>query len=401
MHVDMNSYFASVEQQANPLLRGKPIGVTGKRKERSVVAAASREAKKLGVKTAMSTWEAKRICPSIILIMGDPEKYAEITERFNRIFRDVADAVERFSVDESFLDVTCSARDYLGAVATAQTIRRRLRESCGEWITASIGIGPNKLVAKAASESEKPNGLVAVPPSKVLEFLDARGLQDLCGIGPRIAERLEALGLRSFRHIREYPLSLLEAEFHSYGRWLYRAAWGQDDTSIADNAQARKSVGHSYTLPADASDPRVVRRFFLRLCDQVAWRLRRDGQSGRTVHVYLRYGDFHGWGTQKHLLEPVQDGLEIFRIAWALIARCHTPSSFRDLPVRLVGVSVSELVDVVAPPQLFVRAQKQRGILPALDRLQHRFGNGVWSRASLLSTPFLPRASGFAYDHEL
>src|SRR3989344_1081932 len=180
IHADMNSYFASVEQQANPRLRGKPIGVTGKRTERSVVAAASREAKK--------------ICPSIILVPGDPEKYGEITERFNAIFRDLSDKLERFSVDESFLDVTETARDYLGAIMVAQIIRRRLREECGEWITASIGIARNKLLAKAASETMKPDGLVVVKPGDEIAFLDSCDLQDPCGVGPRTARHLERLG---------------------------------------------------------------------------------------------------------------------------------------------------------------------------------------------------------------
>jgi len=186
MHIDMNSYFASVEQQANPFLRGKPIGVTGKsfdtnesaKAQRSIIATASIEAKRLGIKTAMSTSEAKRLLPSLIIVPGDPEKYAEITHRFNKIFNEFTDQVEIFSVDESFLDVTDWAQDYFGATMMAQAIRERIKEDCGERITCSIGIAPNKLIAKLASESHKPNGLTVVRPEQVLDFVASQKLGD-------------------------------------------------------------------------------------------------------------------------------------------------------------------------------------------------------------------------------
>ena len=175
----MNSYFASVEQQANPFLRDKSIAVTGKRydpsrdkePQRSIVAAASAEAKRQGIKTGMSTWEAKRICPRLIIVQGDPKKYSDITEKIFHIFREFSDCVEQFSVDEGFLDVTHEAEDYLGAIMIALAIKKRINEICGEYIKASIGIAPNKLIAKLASESQKPDGLVVVPRDQVLDFV--------------------------------------------------------------------------------------------------------------------------------------------------------------------------------------------------------------------------------------
>ncbi|MDA1038399.1 MAG: DNA polymerase IV, partial [bacterium] len=205
MHIDMNCYFASVEQQANPFLRGKPIGVTGKRTERSVVAAASIEAKRLGVKTAMSTWEAKRICPSIVLVHGDPEKYSHITHNFFSLFKEFTNKVEMFSVDEGFLDVTDEAEDYLGAVIMAQEIKHRLKEVCGERITASIGISQNKLMAKLASEFVKPDGLTVVKPNDVNDFLGFVELDDFCGIGKRIHHRLNLLNIFNVRELQACP----------------------------------------------------------------------------------------------------------------------------------------------------------------------------------------------------
>jgi DNA polymerase-4 len=397
LHVDMNSYFASVEQQANPLLRGRPIGVTGKRQERSVVAAASREAKKLGVATAMSTWEAKKICPSIILVMGDPEKYATITERFNRIFTDVSDRVERFSVDESFLDVTESAKDYLGAIAIAQTIKARLREECGSFITASIGIAPNRLLAKAASERMKPDGLVVVKPGEELAFMDSCDLQDVCGIGPRIARHLERMGIVTFKQLRACPLDTLENEFKSYGHWLYAAARGLGSDEVAFEEAPPKSVGHSYTLPRDAHSPVVVRRYLLGLADRVAWRLRRDGYQARSLSAFIRYGDFSGMGHERRFKEATADGLTLFKIAWSLIEQSRDPRK----PVRLVGLSAGNLVSGSDQPSLFLKERKTSATLSALDRAQRRFGSRTWTRASLLSTKIMDRTSGYAYDHEL
>ena len=414
LHIDMNSYFASVEQQANPFLRGKAIGVTGKRKERSVVAAASREAKKLGVKTAMSTWEAKRILPSIILVAGDPEKYGDITRRFNAIFRDYTPLVEQFSVDESFLDVTDVAQDYLGATAIALAIRERLRVECGDFITASIGVAPNKLLAKLASETIKPSGLTVVRPHEAIALLDRCALQDLCGIGPRIADRLGDLGIHSFAQLRQFPLDKLAAEFKSYGLWLHNAAHGIGDDIVSPDAEDPKSVGHSYTLPADTSDPTVVQRHLLALCDKVAWRLRRDGFSARCVTAYVRFGDFSGAGKQHRFQEPTNNGLELFKIAWNLIRRDGadgTTTAVGGVPpdggkvpekqVRLVGISASELVVGSRSSSLFRKDRNVASTLCALDKLQTRYGERVWTRASLLTTSVLERTSGFRYDHEL
>lgn len=399
LHIDMNSYFASVEQQANPFLRGKAIGVTGKRKERSVVAAASREAKRLGVKTAMPTWEAKRILPSIILIAGDPEKYGDITRRFNAIFRDYTPLVEQFSVDESFIDVTDVAQDYLGATAIALAIRERIRTECGDFITASIGIAPNKLLAKLASETVKPNGLTVVRPHEAIALLDRCALEDLCGIGPRIADRLNDLGIRSFAQLREFPLDRLASEFHSYGLWLHNAARGIGDDTVSPVIETPKTVGHSYTLPTDTSDPKVIQRHLLALCDKVAWRLRRDGLSAREVTAYVRFGDFSGAGKQHRFQEPTNNGLDLFKIAWGLLRQYGIHS--QEKQVRLVGISAGKIVAGSRSSSLFKKDRKVISVLDALDKIQTRYGNDAWTRASLVSTNVLERTSGFRYDHDL
>ncbi len=419
LHIDMNSYFASVEQQANPFLRGKPIGITGNRSERSVVATASIEAKKLGVKTAMSTWQAKKICPSLILISGDQEKYAYITDRFNKLFLEFTPLVQKFSIDESFLDITEQAKDWFGAVCLAQHLRERLREECGERITASIGIATNKLLAKLSSECVKPNGITLTRDEDVVTLLDPVQLTDLCGIGPRMGKRLNELGITSFKLLREFPLKDLTLEFHSYGIWLHEAAHGREVKiqNIHSEEEAPKSIGHSFTFPKDTLNATIMQRYLLSLCEKVAWRLRCAGFVANAVSTHIRYGDFSGNDKQHVFREPTADGLRLFEIAWRLI------DSVRDKnkPVRLLGISASHLIctsDSKPTMSLFSaggarlpvgqgsafggkKEQKSLSVLSALDKIQLRYGSNAWTRASLLPIMFQDRASGFGYDHEL
>lgn len=391
MHIDMNSFFASVEQQANPTLRGKAIGVTGKSTERSIVAAASLEAKQRGVKTAMPVWKAKRLCPEIIFVPGDPSKYQAISHRFNAIFRRYTSLVQPFSIDESTLDVTDVARDYLGAVALAQSIRTDLKELCGTHITASIGIAPNKLIAKLASESKKPNGLTVVHPQDVISFLDHANLEDLCGIGRSIRRRLSDMSVETFKQLREFPREELEKQFHSFGTFLWNISRGHADDHIRIESPAPKSIGHAYTLAQDTTSPQVVRRYLLGLSDRVAFRLRQEQKAARTIHVQLRFGDFTQVAKQCRLQTPVNDGLALFRAAWKLVQTSWTDSA----PVRLVGVSVSTLTQPNGQTALFSKTQKHTRVTPALDSLTKRYGRNIWHRASTMPVQLLERSSGF------
>lgn len=397
LHIDMNSYFASVEQQANPFLRGKPIGITGKQQERSVVATASIEAKKLGVKTAMATWEAKKICPQLIFISGDPEKYSEITHRFNKIFTKFSDRIEPFSVDESFLDITKQAKDWFGAICLAQSLRERLKEECGNYITASIGIAENKLLAKLSSECVKPNGITLTRPEDAITRLNSMKLDDVCGIGPRICERLNQLGITNFKRLREFPLKELVDEFNSYGFWLHEAAFGRDTAELCVEEQYPKSIGHSYTLPKDTFDETIMKRYLLGMCEKVAWRLRRDGFVARSVSTFVRYDNFSENRKQLVFTEPIADGFVLYKIAWKLIdsVRDHTK------PIRLLGITASHLSRSYQTIPLFKKEQKMVSVLSALDNLQYRYGDRAWTRASLLPIEFKIRSSGLRYDHEM
>ncbi|NQV89831.1 DNA polymerase IV [Candidatus Uhrbacteria bacterium] len=396
LHIDMNSYFASVEQQANPFLRGKPIGITGKDQERSVVATASIEAKKLGVKTAMSTWEAKKICPSLILYAGDPEKYSDIMHRFNAIYQEFTPHVEPFSVDESFLDITEEAEDFFGATYMAQMIRTRLKEELGNHITASIGIAPNKLMAKLACETVKPSGLTVVQPEELIDLLNRCKLDDLCGIGPRILKRLHALDIKTFAELRACPLEDLQREFKSYGLWLHEAAYGRDSSQgVNANSSDAKSYGHSYTLPENTQDQTVLKRYLFGLADKVGWRMRRDGVVARRITAHVRFGDFTSHSEQRTVNTPTADGMDLFKISWNIVKPLLTSD------VRLVGLSASMLTKNPSQPSLFKKERNMQSVLCALDSLQHRYGTGVWKRGATLPLNLKQRSSGFHFDHEV
>lgn len=419
LHIDFNSFFASVEQQANPFLRGKPIAVAGKGKRsvdvaqahrdktrhridqadlhRTVVTTASKEAKKLGVKTAMSSIEAKKICPELIVVPGDPHKYSQITARFLDILSRYGDAVEQFSTDEAFADITHAAGDWFGATMIAQMIRNDIQKECGLYCTASLGIAPNKLAAKLACESTKPSGLTVVKPDELLKFTAAQDLQAICGIGPRIAKRLERMGASTVSALRGLSLPNLVREFKSYGYFLYFAARGVGDDHVEPNEAPPKSIGHSYTYPHNLTCEREIKKNLLVLCDKVATRMRRDGFIANHLSVYVRYDDMGGVGTQKQYYEPMEDGLDLYKNAWRLVERIRDP----NIGIRLLGVSARGLTKARMPLNLFKKQQKVGRVLKALDVVQERYGSGAWQRAATVGTVFKERTSGWHYDHEV
>lgn len=418
LHLDFNSYFASVEQQANPFLRGRAIAVAGKGRQsidvsmahrgsqritidqlsfqRSVVTTASREAKKRGVKTAMATWEARKICPELLVIPGDPKKYSEITARFMTILRRYSDAVQQFSTDEAFADITCaSGGDYMGAVILAQRMRADIEEDCGEACTVSIGIASNKFLAKLASESKKPNGLTCVQPHEAEDFVLTRPLADFCGIGRRIEKHLEQLGATSVETLRRLPLTLLLSEFKSYGYFLYNSARGLGSDDLEPEVDP-KSIGNSYTFPHDLKTDKEIYANLLALSDRVAWRMRKQNFIATHIAGYVRYGDFGGQGFNRRCKDPLLDGLEIANTAWDLMKNKIDLSQ----GVRLIGVSASGLLPIGGSDSLFESERRKARALRALDKVADKYGSGIWQRASTMKTSFKERVSGWHYDHQ-
>lgn len=399
LHVDMNNYFASVEQQANPRLRGKPIGVTGgDRMQRTVLGAASREAKKFGVKTGMQIWEAKKLCPQIILVPGDSDKYLEVTKRFLNILKDYSPYLEVFSIDECFIQCTGKSVDQCISIALA--IKKRIRIEIGEWITCSIGISYNKLMAKLAGSLQKPDGLVVIPDQETaIKVLDTIQLDEICGIGPRIKKRLNNLGIFNFYQLRQVPLRSLLASFKSYGQTLYNMARGIDHSPITpfyEKAEV-KSIGHRHTIDHDTDDPQEIKQILLKLTELVARRLRSKNLVGKTVHCWYREtfhpyshlasGNVFSGDSMQITILSTNDGLDIFQAAWKIFQ-----SIWNTGKIRMIGVSISNLRPQTPQILSFLpEARRKETISRALDKINDKYGEFTLQRGSLLTSPKIRR----------
>jgi DNA polymerase IV len=392
LHVDMNSYFATVEQQANPLLRGKPIAVGGSPLTRTIVAAASIEAKKYGVKSGMSLYEALQLCPHLIIVEGDGEKYMYITQRFLKILENYTPILEFFSIDEAFLDITDTQDRFGGALMIAMEIKRRLREEMGEWLRCSIGIGPSKLIAKLASDLKKPDGLVIVRKEEIPALIEQMKLSDLCGIGGRMERRLINLGIDTLAKLRRAPVDFLTEHFGITGIVLHKMSLGEDNTPVLPYYRVPpvKSMGHHYTLAKDTFDMEVVAKVLFRLAEQVARRLRKDRYRGKTVTLTIRTHDLLFFSKQRTLKEYIDDGYRIFREAMEIM---KTLSLYG--PIRLVGVSVSNLAHDYRQIPLFPGDRKNDLLIRTVDRINDRYGEFTVRRAIIMNTKIRRRTGGF------
>ncbi len=436
LHIDFNSYFATVEQQANPKLRGKPVGVTGgDRMTRTVLGAASSEAKKFGVKTGMTIPEALKLCPQIILVKGDSDKYLSTTQKFLNILKDYTPYLEIFSIDEVFIEIVqndserlnkpdfqnsgssdlSDTQSILSFLKTAQDIKDRIKKEIGDYITCSIGISYNKLMAKLAGSLYKPDGLVVIADEKAASrILDQVELDEICGIGPRIKRRLNNMGIFNFKHLRQAPLEALVASFKSYGQTLFNMARGIDNSPIVPfyAKEEVKSVGHRHTLSYDTADIKEIKQILLKLTELIAQRLRAKKLVGKTVNLWFRYAFnlpshmesgkvFVGDGMQTTVIYT-NDGLEIFKAAWGLFLRLWDPSSgpTGSGQVRMIGVSVSNLKPTI--PQnlkLFKEDKRVEIINKTLDYINNRYGNFTLQRGILLnSTPIRRQPNPFLAD---
>jgi DNA polymerase-4 len=370
LHIDMNAFFASVEQRANPALRGKPMAVIGS-KHRGVVLSPSYEARAFNVKTGMTYWEAKKACPQITMVPADSAKYSHACEGLLDIWKDFTPLVEMFSIDEAFLDVTgCEA--LLGdPVQIAVRIKERVWEETG--LICSIGIGPNKLLAKLGSDMQKPDGLVLINPEDVAAVLEKLPVKEICGIGPNLTQHLAAMGIRTCGELGRAPLRQLAARFGIVGERLQNMGLGLDDDPVmpleTQETEEAKSMGHSMTLDEDCSDMGIIERHILQLSEKVGRRLRRGSYSGRVVSLTLRYSDFHTFSKQKKLQHAINHGLDIHATAVALLHAMQPKQA-----IRLVGVSVSGLERNASQVPLFVEERKKKFIAEAMDDINDQHG---------------------------
>ena len=379
MHIDMNAFFASVEQQTDPELRGKPIAVIGT--GRTVVTTASYEARAFGVKTGMNTWQARQACPQILFVVGDNRKYADTSTRIIAMMRDYTPLVEVFSIDEAFLDVTGSLKLFGSAETIAFLLKARIRHEFG--LTCSIGIAPNKLLAKLASEMQKPDGLTIIAPDRVADVLEQMPVKELCGIGKNVEKQLANLNIFTCGQLGRYPVDVLKRRFGVVGERLSLMGRGIDDTPVIppEEEQAVKSVGHSMTLAQDVTGREGLCKYVLQLAEMVGRRARRYHVAGKTIHIVLRYGDFTTVGRQQTRNSPTNQSEEIYQDALAILDTFDL-----SRPVRLLGVRITNLIHHAAQLPLFEKERKAALLAAAMDEANDRFGEFAVTFASILET---------------
>ncbi len=330
----MDAFFASVEQLDNPSLKGKPVAVGGSR-ERGVVAAASYEARKFGVRSAQASVIAARLCPELIFVSPRFDRYKEISTIIRSIFLEYTDLVEPLSLDEAFLDVTRNHRALPSATLIAEEIRKRIFEETG--LTASAGVSVNKFVAKVASDMHKPNGLTLIPPNRVDEFTAQLKIERFFGIGKVTAEKMKSLGIHTGMDLRSFTRPELVRLFGKAGRYYFDIARGIDERSVKPN-RSRKSIGAETTFHHDSDDLSELKEVLQELCSAVHRRMQQGNHFGRTISIKIRYSDFQTFNRSKTLEDFTNDKIQILRIAEELL-EAHP----REQAIRLLGVTLSNL----------------------------------------------------------
>ncbi|MGY4395267.1 DNA polymerase-4 [Sphingomonas sp. UYAg733] len=333
IHVDMDAFYASVEQRDNPDLRGRPLAVGGS-SGRGVVAAASYEARTFGVRSAMPSVTALRRCPDLVFVPPRFEVYRAVSAQIRAIFQDYTPLVEPLSLDEAYLDVTDNLRGLSSATATAAEIRARILETTG--LTASAGISYNKFLAKLASDQNKPNGQCVIPPGAGLDFVTALPVGRFHGIGPKTAERMNKLGIVTGADLRTHELQFLQAHFGKAGAWYHAISRGEDDRQVTPD-RPRKSSGSETTYEVDLIEPEQVEAGVRAMADDVwAW-CEKSGGRGRTVTVKARYADFRQVTRSRTRASPVADKETLYDVSLSLV---RTLFPLRA-GIRLIGVTLS------------------------------------------------------------
>ena len=375
IHVDMDAFYASIEQRDDPSLAGKPVIVGGVSGKRGVVSAASYEARRYGVHSAMPVARARRLCPDGVFLQGSMEKYCAVSAQIREIFDSYTPLVEPLSLDEAFMDVTASLQLWESAEKIGREIKERVRD--GLDLTASVGIAPNKFLAKIASEHGKPDGLVIVGEGEEAEFLRDLPVREIFGVGKVTARRMTEHGIATAGRLAEMSRQDLRRLFGKQGERLYERARGIDDSEVVAESEA-KSISHETTFDDDVGDEKALRRTLAVLSDRVSARLRQEKLVASTVGVKVRLADFTTLTRERSLKEPVDADNEILSISWSLFE--ETPLGGQK--IRLLGVTASGLDMPSGQMSLFSDAgEKNRQTMKAVDNIRRKFGDGAIGRA--------------------
>ncbi len=379
LHVDMDAFFASVSIRDNPELRNKAVVVGAG--ARGVVLSANYEARKFGIRAAMPIGRAQRMAPHAIFIPPDHSRYSEVSGAIMEIFHSFTPLVEPISLDEAFLDVSGAQRLIGTGRKIANAIRAKVEEQ--EGITCSVGIAPSKFIAKLASSHCKPNGVLEIPADRILTFLHPLPVSAIWGVGPKTAETLERLGLRTVADIAHLPrTTLIRALGEASGASLYELAWGRDYRDVTPE-ESEKSISAAETFPFDLDSPEEILKEFLRLTERATDRLREQGLFAKTISIKVRFADFSTISRSKTLPLPIDSTHEIYEVVKGL----YLALQIERARLRLVGVSLENLRRE-APAQLVLGARERgwREAESAIDRAKARFGKSSVRPARLIRT---------------
>jgi DNA polymerase-4 len=391
LHVDMDAFYAAVEQRDHPEYKGKPVIVGSDPKGgkgRGIVATCSYEARKFGVHSAQPISQAWKLCPQGVYVRPDMPKYSRVSDRVMQILLGFTDMLEQVSIDEAFLDVTGSSGLFGSGAEIARKIKNRILDEL--QLTASVGVAQNKFVAKVASDLRKPDGLVIVEPGREREFLDPLPIGRLWGVGPKTEIHLKKAGLERIGQLASLQHGDLVARLGKNGAHLWQLARGIDDRPVFPE-EGYKSIGHEITFEQDTSDSALLEATLLHLTEKVAHRLRGQNVRARTIAVKFREADFSTFTRRKTLSNAVNTTDSIFPAARVLLKSLMRA----DVPVRLIGIYAANLEEETGGRQMFLLdepSQKDRKLAVALDDIARRFGEHSITRATLvLSKAHPPR----------
>jgi DNA polymerase IV len=370
-HLDLDCFFVSVERIYDPSLIGKPVAVGGTPEGRGVVASASYEARKFGVRSAMPTSQALRLCPQLVCVRGSFERYGEISSRLRTRLQEIAPVVEQASIDEYYLDFTGCEKIYNNDLpGLMHTLQRLVREEF--QLPCSIGLATNKMLSKIAASAAKPNGVRVVPPGTERSFLAPMEIDVIPGIGAKTGERLRQAGFKTVADIQTKTIDSLRSSLGSMAEEMFHLACGGGTVTLTPEHD-RKSIGREETFPRDRSGVAALEPELFRLTESVCGTLRSCRSLARTVTLKLRYKDFLTV-TRTESIEPTNDDAVVFRTAKSLLERNY----LSPRPVRLIGVSVSNLTEQAEPElSLFPVENQRRQILDAVDKIRNKFGDEI------------------------
>jgi len=386
LHIDMNSYFASVEQQANPFLRGKPVGVCSYLSPGGCIIASSVEAKAKGIKTGCRVREAQELDSKVVLLENEPAKYRSTTEKIFRILRRYTDTVEPYSIDEAFLDLTGWTKDFSRAFKMAEEIQKRIKNDVGEWMNSSVGISWTRWLAKFASDIAPKKNILVINPENLEHYLMTHELQDAWGINFRMEARLNALGIRSLVDLKKFNPDNIRRALGRYGYYLWANVNGLEVSAVSRGSPTPKSIGHSYCLPKRTTDKKYLGSVLYKICEKAGRRLRNQDLEAEQISVYLAYIRSGGDGQSHKTPEKMFTTEEIYRYAGGFLERTKLL-----MPVSMLAVSVGRLTPVSSQMSLFENNLSKKELSRAMDKLNDKYGEYTVIRGRMFGTRDMAR----------